>query len=167
MSTIIYNDPESVRMRRNLGTLAVAGTGTACFGGWSVIKMIMECLIGNINFDIANSYLEAGTIISAISIAILIQLVLGDVVLRFLVARCARREGAGLRQGHGYLVAAVFVLLLSLLSVVLEIEAITTGDDFSLYDYASLFLELTSSIILIELIIAAFSNRRRPSGNAA
>ena len=167
MSSLVNNDPASVKMRRNRGTLSVAGLGVMAFGLWSVVKFVMECLIGQIREDLVNTYSDTGTILAWIVIIVVVHLILTDVILRYIVGRCAWRESRGLRQGCWYLILAGNIAAGSILSIYLEAESIILKDDFSLYDYACLIVELTSLVMLIELFVASICSRRRKSGNAA
>ena len=167
MSSLVNNDPASVKMRRNRGTLSVAGLGVMAFGLWSVVKFVMECLIGQIREDMVNTYSDTGTILAWIVIIVVVHLILTDVILRYIVGRCAWRESRGLRQGHWYLILAGNIAAGSILSIYIEAESIILRDDFSLYDYACLIVELTSLVMLIELFVASICSRRRKSGNAA
>ena len=167
MSSLVNNDPASVKMRRNRGTLSVAGLGVMAFGLWSVVKFVMECLIGQIREDLVNTYSDTGTILAWIVIIVVVHVILTDVILRYIVGRCAWRESRGLRQGHWYFILAVNIAAGSILSIYIEAESIILRDDFSLYDYACLIVELTSLVMLIELFVASICSRRRKSGNAA
>ncbi len=167
MSSLVNNEPQAVKMRRNRGTLSVAGLGVMTFGLWSVVKFVMECLIGQIREDLVNTYSDTGTILAWIVIIVVVHLILTDVILRYIVGRCAWRESRGLRQGRWYLILAGNIAAGSILSIYLEAESIILKDDFSLYDYACLIVELTSLVMLIELFVASICSRRRKSGNAA
>ena len=138
MSSLVNNDPASVKMRRNRGTLSVAGLGVMAFGLWSVVKFVMECLIGKIREDLVNTYSDTGTILAWIVIIVVIHLILTDVILRYIVGRCAWRESRGLRQGCWYLILAGNIAAGSILSIYLEAESIISlrvGATKRLYGY--------------------------------
>ena len=154
-------------MRRNRGTLAIVGAGVTFFGFWSVIKLVMECLIGNVSEETITAFADTGWIMDIIVTFIMVHIVLSDVIFRYIVGRCAWREARGLRQGHWYLIFTVFISLGSVISILIQANSIINRDDFSLYDYAYLIVELTSLIILIETVVASICCKRRSRANAA
>ena len=93
-SSILKNDKDSIKYRRNLNTLVVLGTGVIIFGFWGIIKIIAQAFFGLQIIDPAD--LEGlgpvGVVITMILTAAILSL---DVILRLYVGLRARREAGG------------------------------------------------------------------------
>ena len=167
MSTIINNDPDSIRIRRNKATLSVVGIGVAAFGCWSIIKMIMECLIGPVRGNIIEDLMDDDIIVTILTEVVLIMIMITDVLLRFYIGLSARREARGTSRSRKYIVVAIIVFLFNAWGLIEIAVDIVTMDNQGIRDYVSFFVELTSLVILLELIIVSHNCRRKGGGNAA
>ena len=156
---ILKNDPGSLRYRRESSTLVVLGTGVMAFGIWSIIK-----LIGTFAFRIplftASEEEELGSVGMIFAIIIAVIIVSVDVLLRIFVGIRARREGAGKKAGKAYLVFLVLMIIVSVISVAVEIDAVLSAERDFFDSYANLIMELTSLVVSFEVFMAAIYVRR-------
>ncbi len=167
MSSIINNDPYSVRIRRNRATLSVVGIGVAAFGCWSIIKMIMECLIGPVSPSVVEDLMDDDILVIVLTEVLLIVLMITDVTLRFYIGLSARKEAAGVLRSHKYIVVAVLVFLFNGWGLIEIAGDIIAADGLYLRDYISFFVELTSLVLLLELIIVSHNCRPKGGKDAA
>ena len=157
---ILRNDPESLRYRRESSTLVVLGTGVMVFGIWSIIK-----LIGTFAFRIPlfteSEEEDLGSVGMIFAVIIAVIIVSVDVLLRIFVGIRARREGEGKKKaGKAYLVFLVLMIIVSVLSVVVEIDTVLSAERDFFDSYANLIMELTSLVVSFEVFMAAIYVRR-------
>lgn len=160
-SESIKNDPGSVRFRRDSNTLVTLGTGIIIFGLWSIVK-----LAGYLIFDIP-IYDESltsefdGEAMNIVMATFYIMLIM-DVLVRLYVGLNAISEGRGNKNSGTYLAFNVMMILMSIVSVVSVIWVALTADSIDLFTdyYISLFMELSSLVISIEVYLAALTVRR-------
>ena len=156
---VLQNDPESVRYRRNLNTLVILGTGVSVFGFWGIIKLFTQIVLGIQIFDPSDEEAlgDFGMIIAMTTLVILMAF---DVLLRLFVGLRARRDGQGKKVGKAYLIFDVWLMLGSIASVLIVVSSILEGSGPFFDNYISLFMELSSLVICLEVFIAAISVRR-------
>jgi hypothetical protein len=158
-SSILKNDKDSIKYRRNLNTLVVLGTGVIIFGFWGIIKIIAQSFLGLQIIDPAD--LEelgpVGVVITMILTAAILSL---DVILRLYVGLRARREAGGKKYGVGHLIVCGWLIIGSVLSIVAVFWAMTEaiGDFFD--NLTAIFLELSSLVTTVEVFAATISVRR-------
>ena len=147
-NTILKNDKETVKYRRNLNTLVVFGTGVVLFGFWGIIKLIAQILLG---FQIVDPELldgldPAGIVFVMFFVAAVLAI---DVILRLYAGLRARREGYGKKTGAGHRIVLV-LLIISIMTASGDLEENITG----------LFMELSSLVITLEVFMASVSVRK-------
>lgn len=158
---LIKNDPESVGFRRNSKTLVILGMGVIIFGFWSVIKVAAYTLMGIPLFD-ATEMKDIGPEQMPFLMTLLVIILTGDVIVRLIVGISARKEGLGRKVRSGYLILNVWLILFGLFtvgSVIREIFVLELSESPEDY-FTSLFLELSSLVITLEVFISALSVRR-------
>ena len=155
--------PEAERLRTG-STLRILGAGVIVFGIWAVLKPALiavaaPALSGGYNLSPENRT-AAGVIGTVVLAAVII-------LLRLYVGLSAWKEGSGTPQGWGYVVWAVIMLLFSLLLftgiVLIAIhfnQFVELGSTVTLDTFASLLVDITSDIILLELIWNAGKMKR-------
>ena len=155
--------PEAERLRTG-STLRILGAGVIVFGIWAVLKPALiavaaPALSGGYNLSPENRT-AAGVIGTVVLAAVII-------LLRLYVGLSAWKEGSGTPQGRGYVILAVIILLSSfLLFAGLTIiglhyyESVEVEADITLDTFASLLVDITSNIILLELIWNAGKMKR-------
>ncbi|MBO4637385.1 MAG: hypothetical protein J5685_09600 [Clostridiales bacterium] len=160
MSELISNDPDSILIRRNTGTILVTGAGVAAFGIWSIIKCVMEFMLAPIDQEVIDVFAVVDTGGAVFIGSVVIFIIMTDLLLRFYIFTCARKEIGGRKAGAGFGISTFIVASGSVYSVFYMVYAMVAGDQFGLRNYVSLFVELTSLFILVELIASLYDNRK-------
>lgn len=156
---ILANDRESVKYRRNCNTLVVLGTGVVLYGFWTIIKLAMCLIFGFELFD-ESDLEELGPIGITFVMIILVIIMAIDVLIRLYAGLRARYEGTGKKVGKGYLFWCVWLMLESAFSIFIVVpDVINMQGDF-IDTYLSVFMELTSAAMTIEVFLAGISVRR-------
>lgn len=161
MSSLINNDPDSVRIRKNKGTLLITGAGVAAFGIWSVIKVVMEFMLAPVDEELAAYFIEVGEGGAVFIGAFMAVVIMIDVILRIFIFTCARKESRG-EKAKGLIFLSALVISGSLFSLVYVLVSSLSGVyyELSMTDEVSLFVELTSLVVTVEMIAASIGNRR-------
>ena len=140
------------KLEVNLSTL---GTGVILFGLWTFIKYALSYVLFGTKFDEA---------VTAEKLLILNIITWGFVVIALLI-QCyigfsARAEGKGKHKGIFYLILTAIELLLSAISVAIEIAVLFTyhSEIFSLI--VTLVIDVTSMVFLAEVLIYSVKLRR-------
>ncbi len=156
---VLANDRESVKYRRNCNTLVVFGTGVILYGFWSIIKLAM-CLIFEVEIFNKEDLEEFGPIGISIVLVIVVIIMAVDVLIRLRTGLRARYEGAGKKAGKSYLFWCIWLILESTISIIIVVpDVINMQDDF-IDTYLSVFMELTSLAMTIEVFMAGISVRK-------
>lgn len=160
--SIIKNSPEDIAFRRNSNTLSILGTGVIIFGLWSIIKVLAYVALGVPLYSAAD--IESFDEVSLDLVMTVLEVMLaGDVIVRLIIGLYAGKEGRKQRKRVPgfYLVFTVWEILFVLFSVIAVIQQfLDARNEEFIEDYVSLFMELSSLVILIEVFIAALSVRR-------
>lgn len=157
---------KQARLRRDRDTLMVAGGGVMAFGFWSVIKSISFLLF---NTDYVREQLgDTGEVPEGLLLALTYLFVglvlLADLAFRLFIGRSARAEAGGRRRGWVYLAAAGILCVMYAVSVP---AAFALGGTTDLLDTViSALVDLTSAVMLLELIIAAVRVKREQRAGA-
>lgn len=145
-------------LRRKQISLVTLGTGTILFGGWSVLRGLLYFWQGpTIDFGDYTDPRMALTV-KIVFFLIVALLMLADSGLRIYIGRAARAEGMRGKTSRLYLVLAAVLLATSLSGDVYSLYALFAGklaDQSRLELLVSLLVDLTSSILLAELIVTA------------
>jgi len=159
---ILLNDQESLNFRRNSNTLVILGTGVIVFGFWSVIKLAAQLLFGYQLFD--DEQIEElgdiGILISTVTVFIIMG---ADVILRLIAGLKAISEGRGKKAGKGYLVILMLLILSSAGSLIIVIPTLADVGESFIEGFVSVFMELTSLVITLEVFIAGISVKKHKS----
>ena len=149
-------------LRRKQVTLVTLGTGVILFGVWSVVKSLLYFrtnLFADLDTQVEPEllpYMLATVVIVALS-------VLADLGIRLKIGRRARAEGMGRRQKNGYLILAALIVLVNITGDLLGVYYIVKNGvpEQSGPDYiVSVLVDLSSTILLAELIITALRVRK-------
>lgn len=149
---------KEVKMRRYQNLLTVSGLGVIAFALWSVLKTIMLMVMkkddfGKIFDDISDDATLKTIVIVTIAVVLLV-----DLLIRLFVGLSARAEGFGKKKGYAYIVFAVLLAILSLVSLVLIFFDV--GEKSITELTVSVIVEATSLIVIIELLVAAFTVKK-------
>ena len=132
------------------------------FAFYTIVKIAAYLILGVPIVD-EEELGETDELFLIIFYVILVVVLLGDVIIRLIVGLCLRSEGLGKRVKSGYLVLNVWLILFGVVSLWLEIEDLMMLNDTFVDEYITLFMELSSFLILIEAFIAAIGARRYKS----
>ena len=147
-------------LRKEQDTLVATGTGVIAFGTWSVARSIVYFVTGVREIQTTFPARLTDSVAIAALYALLIAMLTVDLGLRFYVGLCARAEGKGKRGGVLYLVITCLLIATYLYSIPQDILVFSRGRETFLDTVASLFIDLTSLITLVWLLIAAIRSRR-------
>ena len=155
--------PEAERLRTG-STLRILGAGVIIFGVWAVVKPALIAVAAPTLNGGYNLSPENRTAVGVIGLVVWAAVV---ILVRLYVGLSAWKEGSGTPQGWGYVVWAVIMLLFSLLLftgiVLIAIhfnQFVELGSTVTLDTFASLLVDITSDIILLELIWNAGKMKR-------
>ena len=155
--------PEAERLRTG-STLRILGAGVIIFGIWAVIKPAIIAVAAPALSGGYNLPPEDRTAAGVIGVVVLGAVI---ILLRLYVGLSAWREGSGTPQGRGYVIWAAIMLLFSilmfcgLLFFIFRIDSFNLSDtDITLDTLASALVDITSNIILLELIWNAVKLKR-------
>lgn len=158
-NSILKNDKESVKYRRNQNTLVVLGTGVIIFGFWGIIKIIAQLLLGMKIVD-PEDLEELGPVGTVITMLFIASIFAVDVILRLYVGLRVRREADGKRYGVGHLVVCGWLIFGSVLSIAIVFWDMMLADGDFFDNLTAIFLELSSLVITVEVFAASISVRR-------
>jgi len=149
---------KDVKLRRYQNLLTVSGLGVIVLALWSVLKTILFIFVKKDDLEKEFADISENSAMMAMVIAILAAVILIDLLIRLYVGLSARAEGFGKKKGYGYIVFAVLLGLLSVLSLVLIF--FDTGDTSIEELIVSVIVEATSLVVVIELLVAAFTVKK-------
>ena len=149
-------------LRRKQVTLVTLGTGVILFGVWSVVKSLLYYRT-NLFADL-DTQVEPELLPYMLATVVIVALfVLADLGIRLKIGRRARAEGMGRRQKNGYLILAALIVLVNITGDLLGVYYIVKNGvpEQSGPDYVvSVLVDLSSTILLAELIITALRVRK-------
>ena len=156
---ILLNTPEAIRFRRNSSTLVILGTGVIVFGFWGIIKLIAMFAFDMQVFhpEDLEQFDEFGRLILNVVVFVVMAI---DVILRLIVGLKAIREGRGKKTGIGYLIVTIWLISGSAYSIYALMLDLMNMKGAFFDNYVSVFMELSSLVISLEVFIAAISVRR-------
>ncbi len=160
---ILRNDPAAIRFRRDSDTLVILGTGVMGFGVWGIVKLIAQFIVGEELFS-AEDVETLGPVGMFITVAILIYLLTLEVLIRVYIGISAGKEGRGRKTGPAYLVITAILILSSVFSIWFVLDTLASIGGGLFETVTSLFLEITSLVISIELFVAGIRVRRYKAG---
>lgn len=162
---LLQNDPDSIKYRKNADNLIILGTGVIVFGFWSIVKIVAQFALNISFYD--ESLVDDMDPIGIIFVTVFVILFYaGDMAIRLIVGLGARAEGRDVqkrkkrRPRKTYLVFNVWLILFSIISVIIAVNVFITSDALTFNNMISLFMELSSLIILLELFISALYVRK-------
>ena len=175
------NEPNDIKIRKLRDTLVTGGLAIIAFGIWTVIKSIFEAftilepMIGSISVENLSkveaqqlkSMMEDNSLFAFFFLMILIVLAV-DLALRVYVGLSARAVGLQKKKRNGkerkgivWLIFGIILAAISIYSLIMTL--INTSDTLQVYSITyyvvSLFVDLTSIVVTIELVISGFRLR--------
>jgi hypothetical protein len=177
----INNDIDHILLRRSQNTLIVVGSGTILFSVWTVVKTLgVLFLLKDESVAVVKKAIdETGIILSDQQVFCIVLVIMLVIMLLFLAVRTfiglsAISEGRGFRMRKGYLILAVIMIILSTAAAAINFFSARSQEYFVAFSnndsLPAHIIELTSMIMLVELVFSAIRIRRvrkRVSHNAA
>ena len=172
----VNNEPEQIRLRKAQNTLMVVGSGTILFSLWSLFRMAASFfMLRNETMAALREWIHMDDIeleedmVLAVLIIVIAALSVALIAIRAYVGLSAIAEGRGRKKSRLYLVLAFFMIVSSVISVK-DIffppnNVMLTGAFAQDNSLSTIIIELTSSVMLLEMIVSAFTVRKlRRSG---
>ena len=151
------NDEDPVEERRYIDLLKVTAAGTLYMGLWSAIKLFMDMQerIGD-QFKTSIGIYILSLFVSAIIFAIVFVI---EMSFRYVIWKGARREAEEGYKNNRYIVCAYFLMAYGVYAVGFFIYQVITSKATG-ESVVKLFFDVTSFIILYELVISAYKLRK-------
>ena len=167
----INNDTDHILIRRSQNTLIVVGTGTILFSIWTVVKTLGSLILlkDEAIAAVRKTADENGIIISDQKLFYIVLAFTLIIMLLFLAVRthiglAAISEGRGLRRRMGYLILAVIMIIFNITVVIINFVSVKSQDPLVVFSedtsLSAHIIELTSLIMLVELVFSAIRIRR-------
>ena len=147
-----------IELRKNLDIIYIVGTGTMFFSVWGLFKGIAINILSYAGVETLEG-IRPGSLPPRIVISLLgINLVV-EFLLRVIIGCCSRLEGRGENAGSFY------VFLTGVLAVMYVGKTFSRIMVFSLQhdvidQIVLLFIDITSLVLLVELLVAVYRARR-------
>ena len=155
------NDALHIQLRKNQDTLKIVGLGVMAFGAWSIVRAILYTTLqwNSIIENMVEQELSAKTAgIMYIIVSVMIMAV--EIAIRLYIGRSAIAEGKGERKRSGYIVVAFLIALMNLGLMFSFFMLLGTRTEISLDALVTMFVELTSTVILLEMCQSAIRVRK-------
>lgn len=166
----VNNEPEQIEIRRSRNTLIVVGTGTILFSIWTAVKMLgllfmlrgetVAALRANFSDIEGISDNAAFLVITAVAIFFLALFM----SVRVYVGMSAISDGQGKRRGWLYLVLAIFMIIGSAVTFFTGFFSFSAPEQYGAFtrnqSVSSLIIEVTSIIIMIQMVVSALKIRK-------
>ena len=176
---MINNSPEQIRLRRKQNTLKIVGAGTIAFGVWSFVKVFTAIFIQK-NQIVSEILEEAHEInpelneadkpmIFKLLVILLLIILIVELLMRLFVGISAILESIGKRRSILYIIFAcmmigssILLMFRALTGTLIEIPELSSISNILHNDttMSSVLIEMTSMIMLIEMVAASVSVRR-------
>jgi hypothetical protein len=155
------NDTLQIQLRKNQDTLKIVGLGVMAFGAWSIVKSILYTTAqwSSIKEEIVVP--EANETIAKMVYLFMIAVILTvEIAIRLYIGRSAIAEGRGERRRPGYVVVAFLITAIGLTLTVTAFVVPGIRMELNLDLLASLFVEITSAVITLEMCWSAIRVRK-------
>lgn len=150
------NDELHISLRRNRNNLNVIGMGIIAFGIWTLIRTVMSAIFFTDSYPTApaDEVMSAGTfwIVFCATTAL-------DLGIRLYVGLSAIAEGREGKRRRGYVALAVLMALFSAALLAVGLYAVRLTEDMGSL-LVMMIVEMTSLIVLAEMIVSAVRVRR-------
>ncbi len=166
----IDNRPEQIAIRKAQNNLIVVGSGTILFGAWSGLKMFGSVfMLRNETVsdfkrvvDVDYTGISNNFLFYSILVIVFVFFTI-DILFRLYIGRSAIAEGRGKKKSPVYLLAAGIMITFSTLGIVKSLRApdeiAVIGALMPRVTITSIVIELTSTIMLTEMIVSAIRIR--------
>ena len=154
-------DPQ-VKYRRLRNLLSTSSFGVIIFGLWSIIRSVLYVLFSResqkeIDMTVSETGAESSDVLMVIVILMLVILGL-EIALRLFVGLSARAESKGKKKSIAYVIVAGILIPFYVMSVIYSIAS-TDYINGVVDNIITIIMDITSTLALIELFVAAISIR--------
>ncbi len=153
-----------VKIRKAQSNLVSAGVGILVFAVWSVVRTTIFYFSGESTLLDSVPEDARTNLLIRITIIMLVIVTLVDLLFRVNISRSAIAEGKGIKKKNGYLVCAMFlVLVYSAAIAIYAAGAIGKINDIELLKMETLItliVDSTSLYMLLLMIVSAFRLRK-------
>ena len=167
----INNDPDHILIRKSQNTLIVVGMGTILFSVWTAVKMLGtlfllkdETVAAVRRIADENSLAVSDKLIFQIVLVFAVLFMLVSVGIRTHIGLAAISEGRGRRGRKGYLILAAIIIIVNVLAAITNKILSNPQESFGALSadtsMSSFVIELTSMVMLTEMIVSAIRLRR-------
>ena len=155
------NDALQIQLRKNQDTLKIVGLGVMVFGVWSIVKSILYTTAqwSSIVEEITVPEVSE-TIMKTMYLFMIAVILTVEIAIRLYIGRSAVAEGKGERKRPGYIVVAFLIALISLALTFTAIVVPGIRIELNLEALMSLFVEITSAVITLEMCWSAIRVRK-------
>lgn len=151
------NSKNRIEIRRHHNQLKITSNGVMILGAWSILKSFLMILSGN---DPESAELLSSVFITIVTGIVFLILVAIDLKIRLVIWRGARDEAYGRRIKNRYIGMTIFLLFVSGLTLAALVISLFKGSEDKTTSLASLLVELTSFVIMCELLNSSFKIRK-------
>lgn len=137
--------------------LKMTANGTLVMGIWSLLKTFMN-VFGDMGDELRTDEMPYFIAVLGVTIVFVVMFVIG-ISFRFIVWKGARREAESGKKRNGYIVCTVLLMAFGVYIGSSFIRKIIRGEAGG-YDIIEIVLDITSFIILLQLLICAFRLRK-------
>ena len=167
----INNDTDHILIRKTRNILIVVGTGTIMFSVWTVVKTLSSIfLLRDEAIAAARKTVdEIGLVVPdqqlffIALVTVLISMIL-FLTVRIYIGMAAISEGRGSRRRKGYLLLAVLMIIFNITAIVINFISVNPQESLGAFSHdtslSSLIIELTSMVMIVEMVFAAVRLRR-------
>ena len=169
------------KLRRYEHSLVISGAGIIVFAAWNIIKAVLYFVLTPLE-EVANSLTDeqiqmyalteySKETLAYILIAVILLLLVLSLALRYYIGRAAIQEGRRIRKRSPLYIVLAIILCSFLIDGTIINGFVLSADDkvaMGLYENAraSIFVDITSILCLIEMIVSAIMVRRLRKGAA-
>ena len=145
---------DTIKLRRYKNDLYVSGTGVIIMGAWSVIKALMEIILGPEDYfdmgDIEPDYRPYVLVISVVFVLLFMLLILA---VHLYIGMNAAKAARGMDHKKGYIAGSIILLILTLISFTSYANDDPEDIDTTI---ASILVDLTTIYIFAVVVISSF-----------
>lgn len=160
----VYNDKNSILVRKYANRLTMAGRAIIMFGLWSSLRFIILIWFGmddtfKDTFDMAKYMVSENSIDQVLmyTIAILVVVIALGVpfLINFLLGRSAIREGKGVKKSNLYIIVCAFLFVLTIVSFFI----VETEEVYLELWIATMIVDITLCIAYFDVVYSAIRLR--------
>lgn len=143
---------------RYQNTLVIIGTGVMVFGIWSVVRTLMYLFLNHQYLQLLKETSDYGINPVGLQLPLIVILAI-DLSLRLFSGKCARSFGKEGTKFTACIVSAIVLIIIGAMSI-LRMLASFPLEEGVLDNVITLFIDVTSLVLLIEMLVSAVNAKR-------